>query len=178
MTWKSHKIVTATSVFALTNNILFALIAAMGSIFPDRIEYLVYSERELQRKHRTVSHWFIPYLMVVISDYIFLIKNQLFIANLNDFRYMWTQNELSHFIIVIVMNILLWYCIGCLFHILEDTLCGSIPFLSPTHKIKLIRLFYVGSKKEYFYSFGFSILIILLKIDVFVPVLKRLLGNL
>lgn len=172
MTWKSHKIVTATSVFALTSNILFALIAAMGSIFPDRIEYFFYSEREWQHKHRTLFHWFVPYALVVTGIYIFLNSKNLFIENLNDLSYIASQHDLSMFVIITALNVLLWYCMGCLFHILEDTLCGSVPFLLPTHKIKLIRLFYVGSSKEYFITFGFSILLILLKLNAFIPSFK------
>jgi inner membrane protein len=43
--------------------------------------------------------------------------------------------------------------VGALLHILEDALCGKVPFLLPSQKVG-IRLFQVGSVLEYLFSIG------------------------
>jgi len=56
-----------------------------------------------------------------------------------------------------------WFFIGSILHILEDALCGKIPFYSLRHPIG-IRLFYVGTEKEYLVAYLLTGLLISFRI--------------
>ncbi|WP_196594547.1 metal-dependent hydrolase [Pectinatus sottacetonis] len=172
MTWKSHKVLTTAAVFALTNNILFALIAGLGSIFPDKIEYIIFSRDEWQARHRTISHWFVIYAAIDFLLYMTLTVYGFFIKNMADLKNMAEITSLEKFVVIVLANFIFWYVIGCIFHILEDALCGKIPVLLPNKQIEFMHLFYVGSRKEYLICYGVAIGIFLLKWKDIIPALK------
>ena len=162
MTWKSHRILTATSVFAITHSYVFAFIAMCGSIFPDKIEYLFYTtETEWKKHHRTLSHWFVPYAVFCLSAYWFLYYHHLFMKNIAGIDFFITEKVSIWAIFIIILNFAFWYFIGALFHLAEDAFCGGLPVLSPNRRMKFIRLFYVRTTREFFISYGLSVIIII-----------------
>lgn len=162
MTWKSHRILTATSIFAITHSYLFAFIAMCGSIFPDKIEYFFYTtETEWKKHHRTISHWFVPYTVFCLSIYLFLYNHHLFMKNISEIDF-FTNGMISAWaIFIIILNFAFWYFIGAIFHLAEDAFCGGLPVLSPNRRMKFIRLFYVKTPREFFISYGLSLILIL-----------------
>ena len=121
MTWKSHQIVTFTTVFVLSQDVFASIFASFGSAVPDKLEGPFW-----QSWHRTYTHWFVLYLPFLV----FLLRH----GGPNG-------NTITKF--------LFWIVIGALFHILEDAICGTIPVWHPTKKKKVFpRLFYVGSLGE------------------------------
>ena len=64
MRWRNHQIVTGLAVYSITGGFLSAGLAAAGAVLPDVLEIggLV--------KHRSVTHWPYPYL--VLSSLLFL----------------------------------------------------------------------------------------------------------
>ena len=172
----SHKLVTGFGVLAITGDPLISLITAGFSTFPDRIEYLSYwTEEEWEKNHRTWFHWFIPYLLLASVLYFFLSEkgillnsgspNSGYLSNAVAFmeNIVTGRSFDSPLAIILGMNLMLLLCIASLFHILEDAVCGRIPFLSPKKYIRLPRLFYVGSFEEIFFVVSFSIMVIAYK---------------
>lgn len=172
----SHKLVTGFGVLAITGDPLISLITAGFSTFPDRIEYLVYwTENEWEKNHRTWFHWFIPYLMLASILYFFLSKKGILLnSSFTNSGYLpnvvaLMENAISGgsfdspLAIIFGLNLMLLLCIASLFHILEDAVCGRIPFLSPKKHIRLPRLFHVGSFEEIFFAVSFSIMVIVYK---------------
>jgi len=151
MKWENHKIVTISIVYLFTSNVISALIAGFGALFPDLIEGSAINSRS---KHRTVSHWFplyaIPLVLVIFSfsGEPYLLSVSEVVNNLEDFL----AQEKSYYIVKVFS---LWFLVGCLFHIFEDSLTGRIPLKSPFRKVLLFRkrLFHTGSFKEYLFSF-------------------------
>lgn len=140
MTWKSHRAVTFVTVLVLTNSIFASICASIGSTFPDQVE-----GANWQIGHRTFSHWFIMYLPFLYWTYSKDIFHMDFVfQNI-------TGKEL-------LMMMGFWYLIGCIFHILEDAVCGRVPFLWPTKRMRILpRLFYVGTTGEYIFVFLYCV---------------------
>ena len=161
MIWKCHRAVTAVSIYAITTNIPMAVIAMVGSVFPDAIEYIM--PGDWQSHHRKSSHWFPIYLSIIVFIYLFLkTKNSLLFPSNDLFSFI--QNSITNNdYTFIIMNILFWFFVGALFHIIEDSVCGSIPILSPNDRTSFIRLFKVGTFSEYFYVFLFCISVLYYK---------------
>lgn len=150
MKWENHKIVTISIVYLFTSNVISALVAGFGAIFPDLIEGSTVNSS----RHRTVSHWFPLYLIPLIfvifsfSGEPYLLSLSEVVNNLEDLL----VQEKSYYIVKVFS---LWFLIGCLFHIFEDSLTGRIPLKTPFRKVLLFRrrFFYTGSFKEYLFSF-------------------------
>ncbi len=132
MTGISHSVVTAATLFAATHNVFIAGSALLGSTFPDRIEGPLW-----QFWHRSYSHWFVLYVAAM--------------------AFLWTPDMLSvtgmqvwqSGILGMIRKFLFWFFAGALLHILEDAICGPVPFLYPTKRTKVLpRLFKVGSVGE------------------------------
>lgn len=110
MRWYSHKVTTASLVYAVTGGDLPATAAAMaGSIAPDAIEITACG----LIPHRTITHWPYPYLVVALG---------LWLLSL-------TQTS----------GLVAWYAmffpIGALLHLAEDALSKSgIPLRGPFGK--------------------------------------------
>ena len=132
MTGVSHSIVTFTTLFVTTHNVFVAGSAMLGSLFPDKSEGLFW-----QSSHRSYSHWFVLYVAAL--------------------AFFWTPDALSATgvqiwqagIVKKVQIFMFWFSAGGLLHILEDAICGPVPFLYPTKRTTVLpRLFKVGSLGE------------------------------
>lgn len=159
MKWSSHRIITGLAVYSVTMNPLQSTIIALASVLPDAIEGTwsgVHLE-EWQNKHRQNSHWFVPYLLffLILQTYILT-------------HYIPDQLDLLFDIMVegeiwdnlpIVARLISWLMLGACFHIAEDAICGKVPGLTMDRKVG-VKLFYVGSIKEYLYVFVISAILI------------------
>lgn len=71
MKWKSHQAVTAATVYAATGDVLAAILAMQGSIWPDAVEMKLPFLR-----HRALSHWWPVYVLPMTLCY-FLVLSKL-----------------------------------------------------------------------------------------------------
>ena len=121
MTWKSHKISTLAIIYAATGFIPGALVAMFASTLPDRLEL------RGAIKHRTVTHWFLPVLIV--------------------FSVIWRWYAVSHSLLALL---LLFIAAGYIAHLFEDLMSKSgIPFVSPYEKTVGLSLYTTGKPTEY-----------------------------
>ncbi len=149
MKWHNHKLLTGLTIFLATSDPLATVSSMIGSIFPDSIEGKTFNPKI----HRTHSHWFVYYVTIatIISLYIMYTTKIMNIYNINIYK------TIMHYGIGIINNkivislFILYFFIGCIFHILEDAVCGKIPLFNPNKKEFGIRLFVVGSIREYFF---------------------------
>jgi inner membrane protein len=135
--WESHKILSFSVVLAATLSFPGAILAAFGSIFPDLIEGKGFLHhpfsvqyQKWQKRHRGLSHLFIMYLSALILSIIILKVVAL---------------STTYYYVALFMA---FFFAGCCLHILQDALCGKVPFLT-TGKKYGIRLFRVGSIAEH-----------------------------
>lgn len=158
MIWRSHRIVTGITVFAYTQSLLATFVAVTGSTFPDNLEL------NLSMKHRSTSHWFPCYLIPATLLALFYKEFPLALSA-NDLLAIITTPDPSIFIPAVLRSLLFWFFIGCLFHILEDTLTGYVPITSPRDQRKWWHPFYTGSLKEDFfvlvYTLGLGAILVL-----------------
>ena len=132
LTGVSHSIVTFATLFVATHNVFIAGSATLGSLFPDKSEGLFW-----QSSHRSYSHWFVLYVAAL--------------------AFFWTPDVLSvkgmqvwqAGIVQMMRLFFFWFFAGALLHILEDAICGPVPFLYPTQRTTVFpRLFKTGSVGE------------------------------
>ena len=145
MKWRNHRLTSGAIVFALTGHLLPAICAASGSIFPDAIEGRSYSSPSWQKHHRRESHYLPAYLIFCLLLWL-LSPRQNAVWNFSFQSIPALLNLRALFPLIIYISF--WFFIGSILHILEDALCGKVPIYSIHHRIG-IRLFYVGTKKEY-----------------------------
>lgn len=164
MTWKSHKLITLVVVYTITGNFIVSLIAAAGSILPDLLEGK--SNWKNPKVHRTYTHWFIPYLILIIlfssmTDFSLLNAKE---GNLIGFLFSnflsQKENTFGNFINLISF-VGQCLCFGCLLHIVQDALTGKVPFLNPKKKTFGLKLFKTGSPVEYVFL-GLAIFVMLI----------------
>lgn len=146
MKWVNHRIITTSIAFLLTQNFPFVLGAYAGSTLPDRLE--AHKERSsiTYYNHRQVTHWFIPYMIT----FIFLAILGLVI------------NPLSE-ISLLLLKTILGGIFGCIAHITEDAVTGTVPGLT-LHSRFGKTLFKTGDNKEY----AISAICILITIIAFI----------
>ena len=120
--------------------------AYAGSTLPDRLE--AHKERSslTYYNHRQVTHWFIPYMIT----FIFLAILGLVI------------NPLSE-ISLLLLKTILGGIFGCIAHIAEDAVTGTVPGLT-LHSRFGKTLFKTGDNKEY----AISAICILITIIAFI----------
>lgn len=169
MIWKSHHLVTAAGVFAVTGNPLAAIIASSSATFPDLWEM----ESLGMIKHRTFTHWFPIYLVPLIGLLIYLHITGGLWYSLRDLFWFMDHLPMAEFFVVMMLNALVWILIGCLCHIAEDLLTGYVPFKTPSDRRKIHIFFYPGAPKEYFFDILFVCLCFLYRIDDILPVLQH-----
>ena len=131
MKWTSHISLTATIAYAVTADPMLTAAAAIGAVLPDKIEGTPQSIgwSTWRSRHRGWSHW--PMLYVALIGGLI-------------------QAQQYFFYDAAFFAILAWIFGGALLHIAEDAVCGKVPLLYPTQKVG-IRLFTVGSLREYFF---------------------------
>lgn len=144
MKWTSHKILTGSIIFSLSGGDLILTGASIiGSVFPDAIEKIPYYFGYTRKNHRQLSHWFIPYFILFITLYH---GAQPFVLN-DTISNLLNRSLSMSFYIAMTRYILAGVFLGASFHIMEDALCGTVPFLTPKQRIGTL-LFNVGSTDE------------------------------
>ena len=151
MIWSSHRIITGVSVFALSQSLIGSFAAVSGSTFPDTLDM------SFSLKHRGMSHWFVVYIVPLILDFYFVMDRYL-ILSFQDFFNLFHVFSFGEAVRYLIGNYLFWFFVGCLFHILEDSLTGYIPIRSPSDKVSVYHPFYTGSSKEMIFVYFWSIL--------------------
>lgn len=137
MKWISHEVVTGVLVYTVTEDLTLTVCAMAGAVIPDRLDGDPRKAKDYwlwRGSHRGWSHWPAPYLFVIAV----VLSAEQGMENGDAGRWM--------LIPVAVMA-------GALLHILEDALCGKVPLIFPGEKIGL-KLFPVGSFREYFFALG------------------------
>lgn len=165
MKWINHKVSTFSLVFLLTHDIVSSVIAAGGSILPDAIEGHNYRSDRWRRNHRRVSHWLFGYVLVAfILWFVIYIK-----AGVNVFSVYFTKFVSifkvfnSEALVFVSLYAGFYITIGCIFHVLQDSLSSSVPLIHPTKRTFSISIMRVGSLVEYLVSFGLLVVVILWK---------------
>ena len=145
MKWRNHRLASGAIVFALTGHLLPAICAVSRSIFPDAIEGRNYSSPSWQKHHRRESHYLPAYLIFCLLLWLLTVRQNI-IWNFS-FQSISGLFDL-HTLFPLIIYLSFWFFIGGILHILEDALCGKVPIYSIHHRIG-IRLFYVGTEREY-----------------------------
>ncbi|MBX6424176.1 metal-dependent hydrolase [Thermosulfurimonas sp. F29] len=109
-------------IYLITHSFPAAFIAALGSVFPDFVEFVFWGGYVPRYAHRKASHWPLPYLVLAALTFYY------------------TANPFAF-----AMS---WFSVGCLLHIAEDALTGKVPLLSPRRRSFGVRLFRTGSMPE------------------------------
>ena len=137
MKWVNHQVVTGVIVYTATEDLLLTAYSMAGAILPDKVEGnpRAGSYWSWRSRHRGWSHWPLLYLMVIGG--LFTVEREHLGTD-----GLWDMSTIAVYMMV-----------GALLHIFEDALCGKVPFLLPSQKIG-IRLFSVGSVREYLVSIG------------------------
>jgi len=129
MKWVNHEIVTGVIVYGATGDFLSTAFAMAGAILPDKVEGRPGANYWSWRaRHRGWSHWPVIYLAILAIMQIGLIPQGAEVERGASF-----------------------VAVGALLHIVEDAVCGKVPFLFPWQKVG-IKLFTVGSVTEYLFS--------------------------
>lgn len=136
MKWFTHKVLTFAAVSFLTDSVLCAVAAACGSVLPDRLEFVLYGKNIPPWKHRRWSHWPLPYAFLSVLFWGLSGRS---------FPFLFAKDYPS---LSFVFAFLGWTSAGAHMHILQDALCGRVPFWSPGKKTFGMRLFRVGSHTE------------------------------
>ncbi|MEM3335875.1 MAG: metal-dependent hydrolase [Thermoplasmata archaeon] len=165
MKWINHKISTFSLVFLLTHDIVSSAVAAAGSIFPDAIEGHDYDSDRWRKNHRRASHWLLGYFIVgFILWLLFYLKTEInpisvhFVKFVSGFRVFNSETMIFAF-----LYITFYVVVGCILHVLEDSLSSSVPLIHPTRRTFSIGIMRVGSPAEYLVSFGLFASVILWK---------------
>ncbi|NLL37681.1 MAG: hypothetical protein GX256_09210, partial [Fretibacterium sp.] len=114
-----------------------ALFAALGSVFPDTVEYLIWGSNRA-RHHRRSSHWFVPWALAFGLAFYLGAEGRI--------------PSLANLLSLPPSRFAAWGCVACwllgpLLHILTDACCGKIPLLIPWKKTFGIRAFSMSSKR-------------------------------
>jgi inner membrane protein len=122
-----------------TGNLPGSIISAAGSIFPDLIEGKGFLHhpfsvqyQKWQKRHRGLSHLFVVYSSALLLLIVVL-------------KFKVVTLSATYYYVVLFLS---FFLAGCCLHILQDSICGKVPFLT-TGKKYGIRLFRVGSIAEY-----------------------------
>lgn len=132
MKWISHTTISTVIVYSLTENAFALLPVFMGSIFPDSIEKILFGD--WGKYHRKIFHWFVLYFVFIALTFSFL-KSPM-------------------------KEIVMWFFVGCLFHIVEDAISGTVPSLNLRRRIGL-RLIPINSVVEYVVVLAFLFIFVL-----------------
>lgn len=143
MKWVNHQVVTGVILYAVTEDLLLTACGMAGAILPDKVEgnprggLLSLGWRS---RHRGWSHW--PLIYLALMGLLLEWQGIPLLAEA-------PLGELMAEGHPVMAGLAL--CAGALLHILEDAVCGKVPVFTPDHKYG-IRLFSVGSLREYIFS--------------------------
>ena len=136
MKWINHQIVTGFIVCTVTNDALFTASSIVGAVIPDRVEGSPPKESSAywkwRKSHRTWSHYPLIYLALIAAA-------------------QFAKDYYPEPTLAFALNLITYALVGALLHIAEDGICGKVPILLP-HKKHGIKLFKVGSWREYFFA--------------------------
>lgn len=168
MKWVSHKMATGAFLYTVTGNLLISALGVLGSTFPDFIEGRPPQQgtpayNSWRKKHRGLSHWLIPYLTITILGLKYL--NSFHITTISANKIIPLIQNWQYNIDIIIVHFLTYWCTGCVLHILQDSICGRVPLITPYQKIG-VRLFKVGSIWEYLLVFPTSVLFIFWRLSI------------
>lgn len=162
MKWINHKAITFSAVYYLSGNVFYSLISALGAVFPDWVEGFDYLNPNWKKRHRTYSHWWALYVAVlVVVTFFFFSKFHIDLRGIKEVVV--SKTVPLNDIVYLSYSIFFWFTVGCLFHIAQDALTGSIPVFSPTKKVRWFRVARTGTVWEYAISIALVILIFVLK---------------
>lgn len=135
MTGKGHRITTFAFVAGTTGSLFAAGMSFLGSTFPDSVEYTLFGKRR-NRYHRRYTHWFIPWLALSLTCF---------------YRSGWIIPRLASLIHGNGADKDVWACaafwfLGCVLHIIEDSWCGTVPFLFPWKRSFGMHVFKMSSQ--------------------------------
>ena len=152
MTWKTHKLITFTTVLALTGNVLWSALAAAGSVLPDALEFFLYGRDVPSWKHRRHTH--VLFLWIGLAVIVFpLAYNSsawaivISLGTLSLHSWFARLREVT-FSYQLMLVFLFWVLIGGALHCLEDALTGHIPLRDPRRKSFGVCLFKTRSVGE------------------------------
>ena len=135
MKWVNHEIISASTMIILSHDLISTAFVMAGSVFPDWIEGRPnsFNYQVWRKNHRGTSHWLLLYFILFcgIATY-----------------YEYCGSSYIVYALYIVF--------GAILHILQDAICGKVPFYSLKKKIG-IKLFTVGSFREYCLSAVFML---------------------
>jgi len=134
MKWINHQIITTSLAFAMTQSISFTLGAFVGSTLPDKLEGNFNKQITFQN-HRQLTHWFVPYAIT----FIILLSIVLIVWPL--------PTGLNLF-----SKVTLGGLFGCLAHIAEDAVTGTVPGIQKEQRIGKAYI-QPHSYQEYIVSF-------------------------
>ncbi|ANA41782.1 hypothetical protein A2G06_16725 (plasmid) [Geobacter anodireducens] len=99
MRWRNHQIITGLAIYSITGGFISAGLAAVGAVLPDVLEVGGVI------KHRTVTHWPYPYLLLASA------------------LYLWQWHNPS-----VLPYLLFFFVLGVVMHLLLDSLSNhGIP---------------------------------------------------
>jgi len=151
MKWINHKAITFSVVYLLTGNFLSSCVAAAGSIIPDLLEGWKSKDKNtpLPKWHRTVTHWTLPYFLILLFSYLsFREVNGINVTNLA----FYVGEMLSGTTRAPLYFALFWLSFGSLMHVIEDSLTGKVPLINPFKKSFTLKVMKTGSPAEYLLS--------------------------
>lgn len=155
MKWVNHKITTFSLVLLVTHNFAGSVFAAAGSVVPDALEGHDYSSPRWKKQHRTLSHWLLGYFAVAVLCWLLIrakLKiNPFFVSPIKVFSMFSALN--SEALLCFLLHAGFFMIIGCILHVFEDALSGSVPLLHPTKRTFSIAVMRTGSAMEYILSF-------------------------
>ncbi len=119
MTAPGHRITAFFFLGAVSNSLLAAVCGALGSVFPDTVEYLIWGSGK-NKYHRKFSHWIVLWGCGFYLSF-----------------YRGAGGCIPFMGTVLTLNLnsaLLWGCaafwfLGGAFHIFCDACCGKVPLL-------------------------------------------------
>ena len=136
MKWINHQIVTGFIVCTATNDALFTASSIVGAVIPDRVEGSPPKDSSAywkwRKSHRTWSHYPPIYLALIAAAQV-------------------AQEYYPEPTLAFALNLITYALVGALLHIAEDGICGKVPLFTP-HKKYGVKLFKVGSWREYFFA--------------------------
>ncbi len=176
MTWKTHKLLSFSFILLITKNPLWALLGAIGSILPDKVEFVMYGKTWSYDVHRKITHWPILWLSLccifylsIYQTYSYQILNAFTLNSLLNKNF-WSsinfaKNLLNHRLgdfEILFFIFCFWLSVGGFLHVLQDAISGKIPLIHPFKRTFGVRLIRTKSKEEKGLFFLF-LLVLLIK---------------